>query len=178
MKTLVGFSTPNWPNPVSWIVRKLTGSKVSHTWFVYRDVDFEMLMVMEAHEVGFRLIPLSHFLKYNTVVALFDPKRSLDEGLKVVARQFLASHYDFAGLIGMAWVKLGRWLKQRWRNPFRDQKHVFCSEALAIAMRASDGYSDFEEDSESVDPEFMMRYFATDGSSLVAPTDLLQAAHH
>lgn len=176
MDTHVGFSTPSYFNPVSWIVRKITRSKASHTWFLYRDLDFEMWMVMEAHEIGFRLTPFVHFLKYNTVVALFAPKRPIDEGLKLVGRRFLASRYDFAGLLGMAWVKLGRWLRRKWANPFRDQKHVFCSEALAIAMQASAGYADFQEDAETVDPEFMMGYFAYDGSTLVAPNDLLAAS--
>lgn len=171
--TWVGFSTPNWFNPLSWIVRKISGSKISHTWFVYEDRDFDMLMVMEAHEVGFRLTPFTHFLKYNTVVALFAPKRPLDEGLKVVARKYLSTHYDFGGLLGMAWVKLGRLLKHRWKNPFRDPLHVFCSKALAIAMHEAMGYTDFRDDPETADPEYMMEYFANDGSQLVAPHDLI-----
>jgi len=171
--TYVGFSTPNWFNPVSWLVRKISGSKVSHTWFAYQDDDLDIAMVMEAHEIGFRIIPLQHFLKYNTVVAMFAPRRPLDEGLKTIAKKFLASRYDFGGLIGMAWVKLGLMLNRRWMNPFRNPKHVFCSEALALAMAASPAYWDFQEDAETVDPEDLMRFFTQDGSPLVSPYELI-----
>lgn len=163
-RTRVGFSTPNWFNPLSWAIRKITKSRTSHAWFLYWDDDFEMEMVMEAHELGFRLVPYEAFKRHNEVVAVFIPRRSLEAGLVTVATRFLSSRYDFGGLLGMAVVKLGRWFKRTWKNPLRSDKHVFCSEALAIAMRCSQGYDDFVADPSTVDPEAMMRYFATDGS--------------
>lgn len=162
MSTRVGFSTPSYFNPVSWLVRHFTGSKASHTWFLYWDTDFELNMVMEAHELGFRLLPYEHFKRHNTVVALFEPRRPLDVGLKLIARQYLSTHYDFKGLFGMAWVRLGSWLRRKWRNPFHDPKHVFCSEALALAMKLSGGYEDFTLEPEDADPETMLRYFERD----------------
>ena len=160
----IGFSTPNWFNPVSWLVRKLTGSRASHTWFVYWDQDFGLDMVMEAHELGFRLVPFERWKRFNTVVAMFAPRRPIDTGVKQLAREQLGAHYDYTGLLGMAVVRLGRWFKRKWVNPFRDAKHVFCSEALALAMRWSGGYEDFKEDPETVDPEALMLYLSADGS--------------
>ena len=63
--TKIGFSTPKSFNPVSWLVKTVTGSKASHAFFVYHDLDFDMEMVMEAHELGFRLTPLMLFEKGN-----------------------------------------------------------------------------------------------------------------
>jgi hypothetical protein len=59
----------------------------------------------------------------------------------------------------MALVKIGQWLKMRWKNPFRGSKAVFCSEAICIAMKKSPGYEDFTEDPDSVDPQRLMEYF-------------------
>ncbi len=157
--TLVGFSTPNWFNPVSWVVRKVTGSKCSHAWFLYYDQDLEMTMVMEAHELGFRLIPFERFTKYNKLVAIFRPPKPIDQGLRVVAKRYLSTTYDFGGLIGMTVVRLGQWFRVKWKNPFRGAKSVFCSEAVCIAMKESSGYEDFDEDPDSVDPQTLMDYF-------------------
>lgn len=134
--TRLGFSTPKKFNPISWIVRKFTKSRCSHTWFVYYDMDFEMDMVMEAHELGFRLIPYSRFEKHNQVVAIITPKTSLDAGLKWSA-EWLGTAYDFAGLIGMAWVIIGRMLKKKWKNPLQVSHAMFCSEMAVTAMKKS-----------------------------------------
>lgn len=163
--TQIGFSTPNWFNPVSLLIRKITRSRASHTFFVYWDKDFEMQMVMEAHELGFRLVPFERFEKHNTIVKLVVPKRPIDIGLRRVAQNFLASHYDYAGLVGMAVVRFGRWLKRKWNNPFKDSKHVFCSEAMTLAMQWSPGYDDFTDDPSTVDPEDLLEYFEKEAGS-------------
>lgn len=160
MTTRIGFSTPKFFNPVSWLVRKFTGSRASHAFFIYHDKDFDMEMVMEAHELGFRLTPLDHFTKYNKLVKVVTPKFSIDGGLVQVAQRYLGSMYDYAGLIGMAVVMLGRWLRLKWTNPFRGSKFVFCSEAVILAMRSSPGYENLELDSEN-DPQALLTYFET-----------------
>ncbi|HYV44656.1 MAG TPA: hypothetical protein VFA20_07330 [Myxococcaceae bacterium] len=138
--TRVGFSTPRYFNPVSWLVRTITGSKASHAFFVYHDADFDLDMVMEAHELGFRLTPLKHFERHNKIVKLVAPKHVIDVGLKHIARRYLGSEYDFAGLFGMGWVMFGRFLKRKWKNPWRGSKSVYCSESVILAMKFSPGY--------------------------------------
>lgn len=135
--TLVGFSTPKRFNPLSWLVRKLTGSTVSHAWLLYRDHDFDLEMVMEAHEFGFRLLPYDTFQRHNVVVEVVNPDVNLDIGLRMLARR-LGSAYDYGGLIGMVVVLLGRWLKRKWRNPLASSHAMFCSEAVVLALQASD----------------------------------------
>ncbi len=159
MTTRVGFSTPKSFNPVSWLVRQFTKSQCSHAWFLYTDKDFDMEMVMEAHELGFRLVPFEHFIKKNRVVAVFTPQHSIDEGLKHVATRYLGTMYDYTGLIGMVVVKVGQWLKKKWKNPFRGANNVFCSEAVVISMRWSEGYAQWDQDPDSEDPQALMDYF-------------------
>jgi hypothetical protein len=115
--TLIGFSTPRHFNPVSWLVRNITKSECSHSFFVYWDDDFECDMVLEAHELGFRLIALPRFVKKNRIVALVEPAFSLDPGFLKLG-SWVGSAYDFGGLIGQAVVQFGRFLQRKWRNPF------------------------------------------------------------
>lgn len=154
----VGFSTPKRFNPISWLVRKVTGSRCSHAWFLYYSDTFDMEMVAEAHELGFRLQPYERFLEDNIVVAVITPKFPIDNGLKCVVREYLTTGYNWGGLLGMAIVALGRKLKKRWNNPLRSPKHVFCSEAVYRAMKWSKGYESIDEDPESVDPEELMKH--------------------
>ena len=158
MTTRVGFSTPKYFNPVSWLVRKLTGSRASHAFFVYHDSDFDMDMVMEAHELGFRLTPFEHFQKHNSVVKLVVPQNPIDLGLRIVAHRYLGTMYDYAGLIGMSVVMIGRWLKRKWSNPFRGSKSVYCSESVILAMKKSPGYEKLDLDSDS-SPQDLLNYF-------------------
>lgn len=153
----VGFSTPRRFNPISWIVRKFTGSRCSHAWFLFWNSRLKMEVVMEAHELGFRLIPYDRFKKENIVVAVLKTKHPIDEGLIRVAQRYLGTGYDFGGLIGMAIVKIGQWLKVKWGNPFRSPKHVFCSEAVYRAMQWSPGYENLKADADSEDPELLMK---------------------
>ncbi|TXH10525.1 MAG: hypothetical protein E6R04_05095 [Spirochaetes bacterium] len=134
--TQIGFSTPSYFNPISWLVRKITKSRTSHAWFKYYDQDFEMDMVMEAHELGFRLIPFERFKKHNEVVAIWSTSQNLQEGLKWAAT-WLGSAYDFGGLLGMAKVILGRILSRRWRNPTQNSKAMFCSEMAVSVLQLS-----------------------------------------
>lgn len=137
MTTRIGFSTPEKFNPVSWLVRKITGSTASHAFFIYYDQDWDVDMVMEAHEVGFRILPLDHFEKKNKLVVTFTPKTSIDEGLKFVALEYLGTMYDYGGLFGGIFTMLGKWLKRKWHNPLQNSHSVFCSEAVVIALQKS-----------------------------------------
>jgi hypothetical protein len=156
-QTRIGFSTPKKFNPVSWLVRKLTKSRASHAFFIYRDEDWDADMVMEAHEVGFRLVPLDKFEKKNNIIKVVTPKYPIEVGTKEVALRYVGSRYDFEGLIGMFVVVVGGWFKRRWQNPFRSATNVFCSEAVVRAMMGSPGYAT-ELDPE-ISPEALLVYF-------------------
>jgi hypothetical protein len=158
--TRIGFSTPNWFNPVSWLVRTVTGSKASHAFFVYHDTDFDLEMVMEAHELGFRLTPLKHFEKYNKIVKLVSPRNPIEVGLKHIARRYLGSEYDFGGLFGMSWVMLGRFLQRKWKNPWRSSKNVFCSESVILAMKMSPGYEHMHLVAGNSSPQDLYDWFS------------------
>lgn len=154
----IGFSTPKSFNPISWVVRKFTKSRASHAWFLYYDTDFEMWMVMEAHEVGFRLIPFERFRSKNHVVGVFSTKTPLGDGLKWAAK-WIGTAYDFGGLIGMAFVIIGRIFKRRWHNPMQNSLAMFCSEmAVTVLQLSGVGWAKKTEAPET-SPEDLLNLF-------------------
>lgn len=146
----IGFSTPKKFNPVSAVVRWFTGSQASHSFFIYFDKEWKMDMVMEAHEVGFRLLPYERFKQANNVVATYTPLMDINAGTARVVKEFLGRAYDFGGLFGMAVVLFGRFLRRKWRNPWNSSHAAFCSEACALALL----YSDFPQ-AETLHPTEM-----------------------
>jgi len=134
----IGFTTVtnSW---ISRLVRWATKSQCSHVIFVYYDQDWQVDMVLEASDVGFREIPLSVFEKKNTIVALLEPKVCIDEGLKFVALNYLGTMFDYTGLLGHGPILLGRWFKRKWHNPWNTPSSMFCSEAVVVAMQKA-GY--------------------------------------
>jgi hypothetical protein len=156
--TRIGFSTTD--ALLSRLIRRLTRSTVSHAFLVYRDVDFEREMVMEAVGAGFRIVPLDKFAKHNRIVAIVKPRHPIDEGLKA-AVDWLGEGYDAPGLVGMAVLLVLRALRRRKlrvRNLLARRSALFCSEAVARACRAS-RYPGFDRDPETTTPQDLFAFF-------------------
>ena len=155
MNIRIGFST----SKTSWIskaIRWFTAGKSSHTFVVYEDTNFGRTMVMEATQGGFKITPFSQYEP--SIVAIYTPKYPIDTGLKV-AIDWLGEGYNYEGLFGMAWVELGRWLKRKWRNPWRSSTTMFCSEAVARIMKDSSYPGTEGWEVQSVDPEMLIEFF-------------------
>jgi hypothetical protein len=164
MAARIGFSTGT--SLLSRVIRWFTRSEVSHAFLLYPDKTFGVLMVMEASVSGFRVVPYSSFVKGRTIVAIFEPVNDLDPGLHKLM-QWLGTTYDFGGLVGMTFVLLGRCLKRKWRNPLRSTDAMFCSEAVAVAMKAS-GYPGTENwIPDRMDPDTVLKHLKTTGSMAV-----------
>jgi hypothetical protein len=135
----IGVSTPKKWNPLSPILRRIMGTPYSHIWILLDDALFDVDMVLGTETHGFQLIPYERFLKANDVVMIYDPHPSyrLDVGLRAVA-PLIGEAYDKVGLLGMAWVMLGRWFKRKLRNPLASSKALFCSESVALVLTKSD----------------------------------------
>jgi hypothetical protein len=172
--TRVGFSTTN--APLSRLIRRLTRSRVSHAFLVYRDVDFDREMVMEAVGAGFRIVPLDKFEKHNSIVRLFTPRHSIDEGLKA-AVDWLGEGYDAPGLVGMGLLVIARWLRLRLRtrNFLARSSALFCSEAVALACRTC-RYPGFRHEPETTTPEDLFAFFSAEADPPSAPTSAAAAS--
>lgn len=162
--TRIGFSTAKGlPGLVSKVVSFFSGARVSHAWLLYYDHDFECDAVMEAHEMGFRLMSFKTFKRKNNVVKVFVPRAPIDHGL-VECVAWLGNAYDFAGLIGMSWVMLGRLFKARWRNPFRSKRSQYCSEAVIRVMKAAKYPGAEKLSPDDSDPGSLLALLEGDGS--------------
>jgi hypothetical protein len=158
---VVGFSTPKAWNPVSWAIRGLTRSRTSHAWLLVYDPVFKLLMVMEAHSTGMRLVPLGAFKKVNRVVALARPHLDLARGLHE-AGKWLGEPFDKASLVGMTVVLLGRWLRRKWSNPFHRSDALFCSESV-VRMLQEAGYPGAADlDPSGTSPEDLLELLERD----------------
>jgi len=134
MNDRIGFSTTKkW---LSRLIRWFTKAPVSHSWILYFDVDFAQEMVLEATLEGVRIIPYEVFKQHNIIVKTFIPEIPLKQGFAKVGEK-LGTLYDFAGLLGMLWVLLGRWFKRKFRNPWDNPQALFCSEFVAQVLRWS-----------------------------------------
>jgi hypothetical protein len=131
----IGVSTPKRWNPLSPILRRIMRTRYSHIWVLLDDALFDVDMVLGTEKQGFQLIPYDRFLKSNDVIMVYDPDPSyhLDVGLRAVA-PLIGEPYDGLGLVGMAWVMFGRWLKRKFRNPLANPKALFCSESVAMVL--------------------------------------------
>lgn len=154
LKDRIVFSTGN--GFVSRAIRWLTRSKASHVSIVYYDVDFERDMLMEATGDGFHMVSFEKFKSKNKIVGVYEPKYSLEKGLKVAAEK-LGEKYDFGGLFGMLWVLLGRWLRRKWYNPLQSNQALFCSEAVADIF-ADSAYPSFELIPSRTDPQDLIEF--------------------
>lgn len=133
----VGFSTST--HLVSRIIRWFTDAPASHVWLTFNDPVFaDMQMVLEASGRGFRLVPFQTFLLHNRIIAVvpLQPHPGLPVGLAYLGA-WLGTDYDATGLLGMAWVSAGRWLRMRWRNPWASSRGMFCTEAVVRMLQAA-----------------------------------------
>ena len=134
MNDRILFSTTT--NLISRIIRWFTDSPVSHCSLLYFDVDFGQEMVLESTLEGVRIIPYEVFKQHNNIVRVFIPETPLKQGFAKVGEK-LGTFYDFAGLLGMLWVLLGRWFKRKFKNPWDNPQALFCSEFVAQVLRWS-----------------------------------------
>lgn len=134
MRVLIGFSTSQ--HLLSRVIRRVTGSTVSHVWLLYRDPVFRIPVVLQAGLIGLAPMPADRFWRENEVVCVKLPVVDLTPGLER-AGLLLGARYDFPGLFGAALPFIGRWFKMKWRNPFRGAQALFCSEVVALVLKWS-----------------------------------------
>jgi hypothetical protein len=174
----VGFSTPRRWNPLSALIRRMTGSRASHAWLLVEDPAFELRLVLEAHSSGFRLVSFTRFVKDNVVVALIEPAHPIEPGLPA-AGLWLGEAFDVVGLFGIFLTLVARWFRQRpWRNPFPTARALFCSEAVIRTLQAA-GYPGAERlETEGTSPAALLAFLEADPACVVHARDDLKLWRH
>jgi hypothetical protein len=162
----VGFSYKSG-NPLSWLIRKVTGSTCSHAWLLITDPYFGEPVVLQASLEGFTLDSYARFCTKNTVVAVVNPVIPLDAALHT-AWPALGTPYDYLGLFGMSWVMLGRALRRNWKNPLSSSSEMFCSEAVVEQVLAPAGYPGVASLGlpQDINPQALLSFLLSSGSTL------------
>jgi hypothetical protein len=163
----VGFSTTtHW---LSRLIRWFTGGAVSHAWILYWDEDFNCDCVLEFTEGGCRIKTFAGFKSQNQIVKVWTPQCSIRLGF-VKVREWLEAGYDYAGLLGMIWVMIGRWLHRKWRNPWGSAQKAFCSEGVVRVLIWA-GYPGAERfDPETTTPADLLDFAQREEFKYQVPT--------
>ena len=163
---MVGFSTRKY-NPVSALVRFFTGAKCSHAWILVPDTFFGIPLVLEATEVGVRLIDATLFWKRNTIVRVYKPAIDLTDAVRT-SGDVLGDIYDFWGLLGMGVVTLAaRWLHKKITNPLQNPHSLFCSELIMQIMRKAKLPHAEEFDPGTTSPQMIYAFLADQKSACI-----------
>jgi hypothetical protein len=150
MATQIGFSSRKG-NILSSVIRWFTRSKISHCWLLLDDPQKGRVVLEAEYGPGIEETPWAWFPK-DEVVALVTPAVPLEAGLEA-AKAWMGEKYNVAGLFGMAWVMVWRWLHVKVRNPFRNSHEMFCSVLLSRVLQLSN-YPGMEgRDPQSMEPE-------------------------
>jgi hypothetical protein len=161
----IGFSTT--PGPLSWLIRRVTQSKVSHCWLLGPDDGEEV--VWEADTSGFRRVPYAEFRASNQVLVIAAPAVDLGPAFESVKEKWLGTDYDVLGLVGSIFVPLGRWLHRRWRNPFASDDVQFCSEAIVRVLQAANHPGADSLDPSDTSPQDLLAFMQESGGDLTPP---------
>lgn len=155
MTIKIGFATsPAW---ISRAIRYFTRSPVSHAFVLIEGATPTGDLVLQAVATGWTLTTRRRFEAGATGIRYVTPRVPLDAGLDK-ALEWLDTPYAFAGVVGMAWVCIGRALRKVWRNPMPDPHHMFCSEGIVYMLQA-DGYPGADVlDAPSVSPADLLAF--------------------
>lgn len=142
-KLKIGFSSNKKLS--SLIIRKLTGSSVSHCYVRIPVPEMGTSVVFHAQGFNLHYIQYDYFLSHgNKVVEEVDIELTEEEWAK--AEMFrvyeCGKKYSYSQLMGYGWVLLGKALGRKWSNPFADGSHGYvCVEVVCQMLGISDGES-------------------------------------
>jgi hypothetical protein len=151
-----GFSTSNWW--VSRLIRWVTRSRVSHAFILIENEPILGDIVLEAAAIGFRISTKTMLTSGTTTIfQLVDPVLPLESAVQT-AVAWLGERYNYEGLFGEAWVALWRRFGRRVKNPLRNSRSMFCSEAVVYILQAAHYPEADALDPQSTSPEDLLVY--------------------
>jgi hypothetical protein len=127
---IVGFSRAG--NPLSYLIRAVTRTNVSHAWMMLPVQGVEL--VFQSDTRGVNLEAYERFKAGNTVVNLYDVDLDFTPTMPELFEE-LGAGYDFGGLLGQPVVMLGQTLGRHWANPWQSEGRWYCSELVAHLMQ-------------------------------------------
>lgn len=87
---------------------------------------------MQADMGGVQIDPYEKYAAKWTNITLVTPKQEINMD---PAWDLLDTNYGYSVLLGDLWVIIGKWFKQKWRNPFRSAHALVCSQYVLDVLR-------------------------------------------
>lgn len=152
----VGFSTTD--KLISRLIRWVTKAQVSHTFLIVEL--YGKLWVVGAEFNGMTMMSVEKFQKNNMIKAVCEVPELTDVHVGK-AMESLGVAYDFGGLLGGIFPQIGRWFKRKWKNPWNDQKALFCSEFLVLALQEAGLKGSEDLDPGAATPQDLLDFLIT-----------------
>lgn len=162
MRVQIGFCTSDWW--VSRTIRWFTRASASHAYIVFDGIPEVGEELYEAAWSGFRMSTRAKLTSGTTRIVQEIPVPLLPAAALAICRSWLETPYDYLGLLGEAWVQVGKYFGRRWANPFAGPHHMFCSEAATYLLQRSAWVGDHSSnayhviaalDARTTDPELL-----------------------
>lgn len=152
MRVLVAFTTKRSFNPLSWLIRKMSRSEVSHVAIIFTQRYTDL--VLQANHLRTNIQELSTFQKEENIVATMMAEVDEDKFYAFVL-PLLGTKYGMLTLIGMGLQRIGNLLGIKSRVLFRDKYATFvCSELIISVLQESGKHEQVRElDSERDGPQ-------------------------
>ena len=140
----IGFSRPQGGfQPFSWLIRLAYWSPFSHAYLRY-EIPEVGTVIFQASGLKVNLIGQTLFDSKEDIYAEFSLPISAEEKAKLIKFTVsqLGQPYNVVGIFGMAWVRLGQLLGQKWHSPFNyTGSSAFCSEIIAQILESYENIS-------------------------------------
>jgi hypothetical protein len=153
----IGFSTSR-RNPISAVIRWITGSRVSHVWLLDTDGLYGVPMVIEASIEGFRPIPYNLFERDNVIIFAAEPSPPIDLVMPEVMKM-LSTPYDTTGLFFAGVAAFLNRFKIWSRSPIHTSTALFCSEAIVRILQKARYPGARELDPDTTTPGRLLAFF-------------------
>lgn len=120
---------------IGWLIRRATGGKVNHAFFLYYSELAACWMTLGANARGVGDVPLDEFLHSRQIVDLWLPRDGSFQPAIAELHDKIGVPYNYSGLFFMAVVEIARRLGVKHpENWLSDPQAEFCSEYCAQAV--------------------------------------------
>lgn len=153
---IIGFSSSN--GLIGRIIKKLTRSKVSHTYIIFDAADIKL--IIQADWKGVDVEYYEIVKQKNNIVAEYQILLNSEEEHLALGYAFqqLTKAYDYLAIIGFAIVLINKMFGRQIKQPFRNRSAYFCSELAITALQAANFPLSHSFDRELTSPEDVMEF--------------------
>lgn len=154
---------------LSRAIRWVTRGQYSHALIMWEDKRLGGWLRMEAGWDGYHIRPMAfkhmdarklELLTQSDMVAM--PLTDDYDGVLRICAQWLGRRYDYEGAAGFLWVALGRLIRRKLKNPLASSRALFCSEAIAAALKELGHPAFTDAEPATVSPQDLMNRLRRD----------------